>query len=229
MAELIARVTARYNDPEVAERVAKQEAEREAEEQAERAAESAYRERARRSAMLERGIPAKDLARILDGGLQETAALDEARRFLATPAARLLVLSGTRGCGKTTAAAWITAQSCPDPCRREEDRGEYRPARYQDLDVGKWPWPLAPRFVDVSRLARLSRYEDATMRPLEECSMLAIDDLGMEYADAKGFFTSLLDGLINARYAADLRTVITTNLLATDFKARYEEPSNRMA
>ena len=85
------------------------------------------------------------------------------------------------------------------------------------------PAELRPRFVDVSRFSRSSRYDDEQMGPLERCSMLAIDDLGMEYADAKGSFLSLLDGLVNARYAASLRTVITTNLGAGAFRERYGE------
>jgi DNA replication protein DnaC len=105
----------------------------------------------------------------------------------------ILVISGVRGAGKTVAAAWLVAQ-----------------------------YPFA-RFIDVSRLARLSRYSEEDMAPLEECALLAIDDLGTEYADDKGSFMATLDGLVNARYADERRTVITTNLQANTFKARYGE------
>lgn len=82
---------------------------------------------------------------------------------------------------------------------------------------------LGGRFIDVSRLVRLSRYDDDQIRPYEECSLLAIDDLGMEYADTKGSFLATLDGLLNARYAAGLRTVITANLAWDAFRRRYGE------
>lgn len=167
-------------------------------------------ERERRATQLRlRGVPAKDIAIILSNELRETQALAEARRFLATPNARTLILSGKPGCGKTTAAAWIVSQPSPD--------------RHGGTWLGRWPHALAPRFIDVHRLSRVSRYEEAGIGPLEACAMLAIDDLGLEYADAKGNLQSTLDGLINARYAADLRTIVTTNVPAKGFRRRYGE------
>ena len=114
----------------------------------------------------------------------------------------LLVLSGSRGCGKTTAAAWWLLQ------RRA-------PARY----VSTRP----PQFVDAAALTRWPRYDDGRMRELELAAALVVDDLGMEYDDKHGAFRSFVDGLVNARYAKELPTVITTNLPAADFKARYGE------
>ena len=103
----------------------------------------------------------------------------------------IAVFSGKSGTGKTVAAAWLVARS---------------------------PGGV---FLAVSQLARSSRYRDEEMDPLERCPLLAIDDLGTEFVDEKGSFMSTLDGLINARYADDLRTVITTNLPAEAFKRRY--------
>lgn len=168
--------------------------------------------------LVKRGVPAKDADRILADSLKNTKAMKAARSFLENASERMLVLSGSRGCGKTTAAAWIAAQRCPD---------EYRGYSYEEIEASRgfvpWPGDKHPRFVDASRLARVSRYRDEEMKPLEECSMLVIDDLGIEFVDEKGSFLSTLDGLINARYAANLRTVITTNLRGEDFKKRYGE------
>jgi DNA replication protein DnaC len=50
---------------------------------------------------------------------------------------------------------------------------------------------------------------------------LVLDDLGMEYLDGKGFAQATLDGVINHRHERLLPTVITTNLGADEFKARY--------
>ena len=164
-----------------------------------------YSAQARRSQLAERGIPAKDIECIVTDSMTPTQPLCAARDFLANPTARMLVLSGAKGCGKTSAAAWVIAQDCPD---------SQRSISLHDR---------APRFIDVSKLGRVSRYDEAAMSPLETCSMLAIDDLGMEYTDAKGSFLATLDGLINARYSDQLRTVISTNLTASDFKSRYGE------
>ena len=77
------------------------------------------------------------------------------------------------------------------------------------------------RFVDVARLARMSRYDEREMAPLELTPVLAIDDLGTEYLDPRGFYQSLLDGLVNARCSEGRKTVITTNLASDAFRARY--------
>jgi hypothetical protein len=151
--------------------------------------------------LVERGCPAKDLERAISGYMVDTTAVKASRDALERSLV-LLVLSGLRGCGKTTAASWWLLQ------RRE-------PSKY----VRTGP----PRFVDASALSRWPRYEEAKMVELERASALVIDDLGVEYDDKNGAFRSFLDGLVNSRYAACLPTVITTNLRATEFKARYGE------
>ncbi len=179
-------------------------------------------------ARLERiGVPAKDIERIHSGDMKETSAMSECRSFLAD-GDRILVLSGERGCGKTTAAAWLLSQELEGP-RSYEEALRLIPMSASAESWGRPYLDRTPRrggpsvFVDVSKLARLSRYRSDDMDPLEEALLLVIDDLGMEYADEKGSFLSTLDGLFNARYAAQLYTVITTNLPAKAFKARYGE------
>jgi DNA replication protein DnaC len=156
--------------------------------------------------MRRRGVPAKDHDAIARAELEDTAAMQAVRALLASDQ-RILVLSGPKGCGKTTAAAWMVAQ---DISVRMPGGGE----------EGRAP---EPQFLDVSKLARLSRYKAEEVEPIEECSLLVIDDLGMEYADEKGSFLATLDGVFNARYAAGLYTVITTNLPSKTFKERYGE------
>lgn len=159
-----------------------------------RVADEASRARQERIESLQRrGVPGKDIPAFMgESALQETRAMFFAREWLASDRT-VLVLSGTRGCGKTVAAGWLVAGS-----------------RYG-------------QFLDVTKLQRLSRYEDAAMRQVEDCDLLAIDDLGMEYADAKGSFVALFDGLFNTRYADQRRTVITTNLPVAVFRERYGE------
>jgi DNA replication protein DnaC len=83
-----------------------------------------------------------------------------------------------------------------------------------------WATKVDAHWVTAKALARMSAYDDEA-KNLEKRRHLVIDDLGTEYADAKGFFLSNLDGLIDARYADELPTVITTNVAADEFKARY--------
>lgn len=166
-----------------------------------------------------RGIPRKDAQR-LRTGLSDTSALAAAKQFLAAPTERILVLSGHKGCGKTVAAGWCVLQGSPDPYvpRHPEESGVRR-----HIDGYRQSWPTGPRFLTAAQLARVSMYSDTDLKPLYESELLAIDDLGVEYLDQKGAFLSLFDALFDARYANDARTVITTNLPAVEFKARYGE------
>src|SRR5262249_31101876 len=82
-------------------------------------------------------------------------------------------------------------------------------------------WLLSRRsglFVKAPSLARIDR---AKVPGLLNAHALVLDDLGVEYIDAKGFLSSLLDELIDHRYDLRLPTVITTNLDAAAFKERY--------
>lgn len=171
---------------------------------AERAAEDARKDREHaeslRRDLAERGCPVKDLERAISGDLIETPALVAARAAHAR-GQTLVALSGPPGLGKTTAATWWLLQ------RREPTLVRTGP-----------PW-----FVDAARLARWPKYDTAQMTALDRASALVIDDLGVEFDDQGGAFRSLLDGLVNARYAACLPTLLTTNLGGEDFKRRYHE------
>lgn len=142
------------------------------------------------------GIPRKDIGAIRGGKV--TNAMRAVADFAAGPKT-ILVLSGSPGSGKSFAASRFLC----------------------DTAAGN-TWTTA-KFLDVSTLARVSRYDEKAMKEIEEASALVIDDLGMEFDDKSGAFRSLLDAVINARYANALKTVITTNLDATAFKARYGE------
>lgn len=153
------------------------------------------RGQARERRVRQAGIPAKDVERIIAGELEETAAVGYARQAL-REGWTLLVLSGPPGVGKTTAAGlWLAEQS---------DRGGLM-------------------CIDAHRLSRWPRYDGAQMAKLEDASALVIDDLGAEYDDKPGAFRSLLDGLLNVRYADCQPTLVTTNLPATSFCERYGE------
>lgn len=84
-----------------------------------------------------------------------------------------------------------------------------------------WASEKSAKWVTAKALARMGYDDD--IEKLGNCDALVLDDLGTEYADAKGFFVSNLDGLIDDRYARELPTVITTNVPPDEFKARYGE------
>ena len=149
---------------------------------------------------VKQGIPAKDVELVIgQKGLRKTRALDAVQ---APPdGARFIVLSGGVGCGKTTAASWWLWH------------GDHRHAPY----VRSNP----PLFVTGAWIERHSRYDHESFDGLETAKALVVDDLGMEFADAKGNFLADLDALLDARYRNLLATVLTTNLESDDFKRRY--------
>lgn len=110
----------------------------------------------------------------------------------------MLVLSGGTGCGKTAAACWWLYQVQND-------------LLCQSL------------FITGARLSRMSRFDEEVMAGVFGAHRLVIDDLAVEYADEKGFFRSLLDEIINERYANKRQTVITTNVDVDTFRVRCGE------
>jgi len=83
-----------------------------------------------------------------------------------------------------------------------------------------WAIQRSAHWITAEAMARISPY-DADSARLRSVNRLVIDDLGTEYADSKGFFLSHLDAVIDARYANELQTLITTNVDAATFKQRY--------
>jgi DNA replication protein DnaC len=86
-----------------------------------------------------------------------------------------------------------------------------------------WWLSRAPgsKFITAAKLSRISKWGDE-VKELIKATRLGIDDLGVEFADDKGFFVSLLDDVINERYSRQRPTVITTNMQAPLFSSRYK-------
>jgi hypothetical protein len=162
-----------------------------------------------RGRWLEQGVSERLLRIVLDGELAPTPALlaarehDEKRKCF-------LVLTGSPGCGKSTAAAWWIMNGT---------RG--------DVPGYMRPMLKLARFITASEFLVMPRFDhgeqEGTQRSLRWASALVLDDLGTEYADARGCFMSDLDALINHRYANFLPTVITTNATQSEFFKRYSE------
>lgn len=148
-----------------------------------------------------------------DGPLDlDTPAMRCVREFMARKPGTIAIAGGV-GCGKTLAAAWAVAQKV-----RERYFGSH-----PDGKDGTWPADYHPRFIDAARLARLPRFSGkgesaAALAPYERCSVLAIDDIGMENDVG---FVGILDSLIVTRHEDNLRTIITTNMPSEEFYPIY--------
>lgn len=162
-----------------------------------------------------RDIPLK-AARVLVTGVRATRAIGLVMKFMEGEPGTI-VLSGGVGTGKSVAASWAVSGRV-----RERYFGSH-----PDGHDGTWPADYHPRFVDVAILSRLPRLPsfakvdaNSVWLPFMKCSVLAIDDVGME--PDKGF-AAILDGLIVHRHDNETRTVITTNMDAKRFSSAYGE------
>jgi DNA replication protein DnaC len=123
----------------------------------------------------------------------ETTKALEAVQSIDPEAGEILVIGGRRGLGKTVALAWL--------CGHHMD----------------------PLYIRATDLMRAGLYDERISGPWATWKTLAVDDLGVEFADASGVVGSIVDDLIDRRYGALRTTVLATNLRAAEFRARYGE------
>lgn len=156
---------------------------------------AAARSQARIAQLASFGVPTKDLEALAADQLDPSDAKAAIERFVARHERErrscVQILIGETGSGKTCAAAW-----------------------WLTLPAAKHPHvaTLDPYFITGGRIARTSSFSDAKMERIELAEKLVIDDLGMEYLDAKGAFAAKLDAIMDARYEHLLPTVITCNM-----------------
>jgi len=153
------------------------------------------------SSLSHQGMPRRIIDNI-KSDIVLTSCVKVVKKFLKSPKeAWCLVLSGPKGCGKSTAAAhylWEKTSECKsDP-------------------------PKDMRWWTAARVARVSGF-NADLEKMMKVPLMVIDDLGVEYLDKNGYFSHRLDELIDERYSNYRQTIITTNLNARDFQDRYGE------
>lgn len=153
-----------------------------------------------------RGVPER-LARLLHDGTEDTPAVRTLARAVKA-SATTIVLSGHAGRGKSVAAA----------------RFVMAPFDYGAGTVSRGPLFASAR--DYLRALRSGRpVLDWLWNPdrAELSERLALDDLGTELDDSKGWGPGELSALIQSRHDRGLVTVITTNLDAGAFRDRYAD------
>ena len=138
----------------------------------------------------------------LSGDLIDTDAYATVKKFIEAPRdGWCLVLSGPKGCGKSTAAAYYL---------------------WEKTKQAEAELPKDRRWWTASRVARVSGFNDQ-LENMMKLPVMVIDDLGVEYLDKNGYFNHRLDELIDERYSNYRKTIITTNLNPEDFQSRYEQ------
>ena len=157
------------------------------------------------------GIPKRisDILMDVDAFLP-TKAVQRTQRWMktATKEGWCLVLSGGKGCGKSTAAGYWLMTDTQKRAEGSIDR----------------PMPTGRRWWTSSRMARESSYSYSEgMEKIMQTPLMVVDDMGVEYMDKNGFFRHRMDELLDERYSNYRKTVITTNLNWKDFVVRYGE------
>lgn len=189
----------------------------------------AERER-RRQHLLARHIRATDVERLLSPGqLVHTVALVKTKAWLRDPAARrLLVLSGKKDSGKTTAAAYAAAADPLEADRRWLREGAVL-GRYieAELLINAWYHRVGEKDAHdikhaVEVVTGMSRVELVT------CSLLVIDDAGQEPGKLSAETGEAIDIIVRLRCDRMLRTVLTTNEESeVAFGQRYDNNAGR--
>ena len=154
-------------------------------------------------------LPARAVDVVLSGHMDDTPAVTAARGCT-----DILVLSGGVGTSKTVAGTARVHEYIFDPANwntYDADRYETEPRFRAELPV----------WISASELARVDHFSTLAVDRFKDAPLLVIDDLFSEYLDAKGFLQSLLDEIVDARYAGKLPTIITTNCNAAGFAERY--------
>ena len=139
---------------------------------------------------------ARHLARIAQP-LDETPALAAVRSYVDDAAAGrvLLFLLGGTGTGKTLATHWHAFNHGGS----------------------------APGLLTASALAQFGLYDKVLPKWLAERTSLAVDDLGVEYADKSGVFATIFDSLIDDFYSSGRMLIVTSNLSRDAIRDRYGE------
>lgn len=148
-----------------------------------------------RAAWIDSGVPER-VMRTLEAKREATAAIAAVDTYLKGEAT-FLVLAGGPGTGKTTAAADALMRAVKP-------------------DYGL--------FVPASRCGQLGLFADddrELLDSMKRVTCLVLDDLGTEFLSENSVWRGLVDGLLDARYSAMKRTIITTNLDIPAFGERY--------
>ncbi len=149
-----------------------------------------------RESVLGRGVPELHVRNVFDSEPEDCDALQRVKAFMDADQQVFLVLSGATGTRKSGSACWALSA---------------HPGRY----------------VSATRLlgASVSKLEDERERyaGFFKTPLLVLDDLGSEYASDAGYAAQIINTLVDARYGALLKTIMTTNLDARQFKDRYGE------
>lgn len=138
---------------------------------------------------------ARNVAALSGEQLRETAAIEGVRQR-EREGQTFLVLCGPVGVGKTFAAQLALKLAA--------EKGR----------TGHWA-----RAVELTRLSLFDAADRARVEEMRTAAFLVIDDLGVETIHDP--WVQTLDDVIDARYAARLPTVITTNLDPGRLKERY--------
>lgn len=148
-----------------------------------------------------RGVPLRHIQGVVERAPIECTALELVRDFLAAEKQTILMLAGPVGLRKSGSACWALTQ---------------KPGLYIQA-------------ADLVDIAKREEYRARWMR-VRRTPLLVLDELSGEYVDDKGVFVKLFNQVLQERYNACLKTILTYNGDAKTFRATYgDRAASRLA
>lgn len=177
--------------------------ERDPEELERRQGQDDQRMAANRKTILERwGVPSRLIKAIQE--LKPNGYITETDRWKATEQ-WCLIMNGSAGTGKSTAAAWWLYQEAT-----------------RIAENGKAPYSYKQAWFRANDLMLVGNYNKELLETLWSSPWLVLDDLGNEFMDSKGNFSALLYGIVDHRYGNERKTIITTNMTKQELSDKYD-------
>lgn len=174
---------------------------RAAKEMADAAAQQRYQRETTPRRLRAMGAPPRAVD-LWESGTATPTAASRALEAMDAKGLTFALLTGDTGVGKTCAAVALLATHLLLDVRSEQ--------------------PVL--FVRATEGARLGLYDAEDKRlahQMRTADVLVVDDLGAEFVSDGSIWRTILDEVIDHRYGERLTTVLTTNLTAEAFKARY--------
>lgn len=178
--------------------------------------------------LVRRGVAKADARKVTTNPVAETLPMRSVQKWLGLdmddPRWSFLTVFGSTGAGKTFANSWMAWQIVERQMYLDPLSFQFQADLIVNSSVKMWFAPALINMLMGCRFENGERQEECRRHAYYATNvpMLIITDLGREAIDGKGYALNSLFTLLDARYGAELRTSIDSNLGMDDLSGRYQ-------